>query len=185
VGVGVFSGRLPEIVKEAEAAHVVAVETSLAPEPLTEAPAPTVKSKREQVIELAESMVGITEATGRNDGPEVAAILRSAGINNPAEWCGASICHIYKQLQVETPNGCAWSPSWFPKAKRIEADEVRPGDVFGQHVKSKGRIGHVGIIQGREGGGYWITLEGNISDKFTGRRLHPRSVHAFSNWIDP
>lgn len=33
--------------------------------------------------------VGIKEATGRNDGPQVANMLRHVGIRTPASWCAA------------------------------------------------------------------------------------------------
>src|SRR5690606_7783880 len=87
-----------------------------------------------------DSQVGVREATGRNDGPEVASYLKAAGISQPVAWCGAFVKWAFSACCIET-TGNAWAPSWFPASKTIwkqgKGKEPGKSDVFGIWFSSK------------------------------------------------
>ncbi len=56
----------------------------------------------------------------------------------------------------------AWAPSWFPAPNRVQIQDVSAGDVFGIFFPLKGRIAHVGFVQGKKGN-FLTTIEANTS----------------------
>jgi hypothetical protein len=56
----------------------------------------------------------------------------------------------------------AWAPAWFPATKRVPAAAIGAGDVFGLYFPLKGRIAHVGFVQGKKGN-FLTTIEANTS----------------------
>lgn len=123
---------------------------------------------RDCVLKSAASQVGVQEATGHNDGPQVRLYLASAGLKEGNPYCGAFNFWNFKQcgikLDIVNP---AYSPNWFRKDKVIVDkqkgwEKVKPADVFGIYFSNKKRIAHTGIIE-KIGLSYIVTLEANTS----------------------
>ena len=51
---------------------------------------------RKQLLEIAESQIGIRELTGNNDGKEIEAYLKSVNLGKGYAWCVAFVvwCHL-------------------------------------------------------------------------------------------
>lgn len=129
-------------------------------------------SERDCVVKRLKSCVGVREATGHNDGPEVKKYLNSCGLPEGNSWCGALLNFTFKACGIETPKGAAWAPSWFPEERLIfkhsflvtgkKYTRPQPGCVIGIYYKNKGRTAHVGGVI--EWGTKTVrTVEGNTS----------------------
>src|SRR3546814_8708082 len=88
--------------------------------------------------------VGISEATGNNDGPRIAEYLRYCGLPEGYAWCAAFVSWVHGQAGYDKPRN-AWAAALFP-SNRIVEDTPRQGDVFGIYIASKKRIGHCGFV---------------------------------------
>ena len=150
---------------------------------------------RQKVVETYLSQIGINEATGNNDGPEVEMYLRVVKQQPGAPWCAAFVSWTYTVNGVVNPKS-AWSPSYFPVNRVIYTRDgatiaiPMPGDVFGIYYASKGRIAHVGFIH------EWssrivITVEGNTNDEgsregtmVARKRRATRTIYKVSRYID-
>jgi hypothetical protein len=64
------------------------------------------------------SQVGVRERTGRNDGVEVEAYLRSVGLGKGYPWCAAFTNWCLLQAGG-TPPKSGYVPVWFPKDKIV------------------------------------------------------------------
>ncbi|MDA3866183.1 MAG: CHAP domain-containing protein [Salinivirgaceae bacterium] len=152
---------------------------------------------RNDVEQTYLSQVGVLEATGHNDGVEVANYLESTGLGEGYAWCAAFVNWTYVQHDVDVPaRAPAWSPSWFPP-ERVYSDITnggstpQKGDVFGLYFKSKQRIAHVGFIhKWPQNANYCITVEGNTNkagsrdgDGVYKKRRLKRQIYKVSNWI--
>lgn len=152
---------------------------------------------RDNVEQTYLDQVGVLEATGHNDGVEVAKYLNSTNLTEGYAWCAAFVNWVYGENDVAVPMTYpAWSPSWFPTDKVITGIKngratPQKGDVFGLYFKSKKRIAHVGFIhKWPPDKGYCITVEGNTNkagsregDGVYKKRRLKRQVHKVSNWI--
>jgi hypothetical protein len=129
-------------------------------------PAPVEIGPREKVIAVAESLVGVTELTGKNDGPLVEAILASTGNKKGDPYCAAFNYYCYREAGLaELVPKTAWSPSWVaqPTWTRAEGGQVpKPADAFGIYFKSKGRVAHTGLVK-TWGESTVTTVEGNTN----------------------
>ena len=92
---------------------------------------------RNKLVSVAESQLHVREATGKNDGPEVAKYLRSVGLPEGYPYCAAGMAWCHEQLNIPNPQS-AWSPDWFRAnvvyrrgSPRLTKFESRPGQVFG------------------------------------------------------
>ena len=126
--------------------------------------------QRLNLLDTAKSYVGIMEATGRNDGPEVERFLSLVGFDAGVPWCAAFTSYIYWSNGLENPMS-AWSPTWglrkdviWQAGQPIRAAmvKVRPGDAFTIYYSSKQRIGHVGLVYYATPE-YLYTIEGNTN----------------------
>jgi len=155
--------------------------------------------RRQRIVDDAAEFIGVTEATGHNDGPEIERILASAGLSKGDPHCAAFCRHIYDLggLQDVGPRN-GWAPSWVAGAtwKRGEGEIPLPGDIGGIYFSSMGRVGHVFIV--RE----WrrdsvITIEANTSpdaafggskdregEGIWSKRRLVRQVYVVRNWLD-
>ena len=129
-------------------------------------PEPPTLTHREALVEVALSQVGVQEATGKNDGTEVEAYLRTTGLGKGFAWCAAFVawCGVETELLHGKPNPypvSAWSPTFGAGGTR-DIDQARPADTFQIYYRSKKRIGHVGIVESTTGSTI-ITIEGNTS----------------------
>lgn len=154
---------------------------------------------RDRVLAVATSLIGTREATGKNDGPVVEAILHSAGAEKGDPYCAAFNFYCYQQagLAKLVPRS-AWSPDWvrnptWTLAKGGTAPQ--PADSFGIYFQSKGRVAHTGLIR-KWGDRVLVTIEANTSPEaapgtaadrdgggiWSKRRL-VRQIHSARDWI--
>jgi len=152
------------------------------------------QTKRDEVEQIFVSQIGIKEATGQNDGPEVEAYLAATGLGKGNPWCAAFCSWCFTQANVPNPKS-AYSPDWFRSNivyhKNQKADGIpQKGDVFGIYFQSMNRVAHVGFIQ-KWDQEWVVTVEGNSNDDgsrdgygvFKRRRLKSQ-IYAVSSWVD-
>lgn len=154
---------------------------------------------RKRVLSTAVSLIGTSEATGKNDGPIVEAILASTGNSKGDPYCAAFCywCYMKAGLGGIVPRS-AWSPDWVARPTWTRdggGATPKPGDPFGIYFASKGRVAHVGLIR------QWsrqslVTIEANTSPEaapgsaadrdgggiWSKRRLI-RQIYAARNWL--
>lgn len=156
---------------------------------------------REDVMRVAASALGWKEATGKNDGPQIEAILASTGNRKGDPYCAAFVYWCgktagYPKLYPRS----AWSPDMVqaPTWTRAKGGrEPQAGDAFGIYFPAKGRIAHTGLIESASRT-VFTTIEGNTSpeavagsaaDRDGGgvyRKHRLRSqVYAVRSWIAP
>jgi uncharacterized protein (TIGR02594 family) len=151
----------------------------------TEAPVSDIRSS---AVQLAESQIGIAEATGKNDGADVLKYQKSTGNTTGDQWCASFVAWVLKNSGV-IQTGNAYSPTWFTATTTIYKPSTnlnhtpRAGDVFGVWVQSKGRVGHVGLIA-EWGDKEVLCIEGNYSDKVVKQRRLTRQIYVASDWIE-
>lgn len=154
----------------------------------------------QQIREHALSFVGICELTGKNDGPVIEAIIASVGAPKGSPYCAAFVDSVLRSVGLISPRS-AWSPSFFPKARRIMYAHVQlgrespqVGDVCGYYFPRLKRIGHVGLMIGSFGD-FYDNVEANTSDANTGeglrnggcilrKKVQKRRIYALARWKD-
>ena len=141
--------------------------------------------------------VGVKEASGRNDGPQVAMYLKSVGLGPGYAWCADFVRYCYERVGVKTSiNGGA--PSAVPLERRIwkqgralMGDLPRPGDTFGIWFPKMGRVAHTGFVMDWKGNSPFVeTVEGNTNAQGSREgnqvavRLRLKSqVFVFARWM--
>ncbi len=143
-----------------------------------EAPVKAALTPRERVIAYAAEQIGVTEATGNNDGPRVEAYLKSVGLSKGNPYCAAGIYWTGQQaLGSDNPYPkSGWSPDFVtPPTWTFSKGGAwpQPGDAGGIHFPKKGRIAHTFLIAGSDQSplgwkwrcskGYFRTIEWNTS----------------------
>ena len=152
----------------------------------------TVKRKlpaanRKLILSIAQSQIGVREATGKNDGIAVEKYLQYTGNKKDDPWCASFVSWVYGQAGLVHPK-TAWSPSLFPLAR--QTTNPLPADVFGVYFKELGRIAHCGLVNGRKGN--WIsTIEGNTNvassregDGVYQKLRHWRTIKVYADWLN-
>lgn len=100
------------------------------------------------------------------------------GSNRKEPWCAAFVSWVANQAGIPeniipkhsyTPDGYNFLRS---NGGEIAKAQAIPGDIAYFYRPSKGRIGHTGIVTGRNGNDI-ITIEGNSSDKVSQRVYGP------------
>lgn len=163
-----------------------------------------IETTRLRVKKVYDSQLGVREATGRNDGPQVEAYLAYTGLGKGYAWCAAFVCWVLGQAEVENPK-TAWAASLFPHDKlvwprgRVPTRGSRTTNngqpitktacVFGLYFPSLKRIAHCGFID-EWGEKEVITVEGNTNDTDSRegdgvyRKRRPiKSLYAVADWI--
>ena len=158
-------------------------------------------SSRDKVIAVGESLIGVTEATGKNDGPVIEKILRSAGASKGDPYCAAfnTFCYIQAGLGNLVPHS-AWSPDWVRSPTWTYKNGGKtplPADAWGIYFQSKNRVAHTGLVRSWRGSCV-ITLEANTSPDATvgsaadrdgqgiySKRRLTKQIYSVRNWIDP
>lgn len=151
------------------------------------------------------TQLGVREATGRNDGPEVEAFLRVSGNRKGDPWCGAYQAAGQKACRLPFPAGAGGARNWAKDPKRTyyvrglrgSVDSLKPGHQVMFYYVNLGRIGHIGravsptraVRRGRPARG-WYCNEGNTG---TGGGREGAGVHllfrpateiyAAANWL--
>lgn len=130
---------------------------------------------RDSVAKVYQSFVGVTEANGRNDGPQVEAFQRTTGNRKGDPWCASYVASVLKIARIRHwVNGNGAARSWFKsqhlvwdratnglhKFEKLAAWRANTGALYYQHL---GRIGHIFFIHDVRG--EWvITNEGNTNN---------------------
>lgn len=121
-----------------------------------------------EVISTLATQVGVKEKTGKNDGEQVEAYLKSIGLGKGYAWCQAFLYWGFwmasKTLSMPNPMPKTGGvlDNWNKSKKYQVAKGERPkvGDVFIMDF-GKGQ-GHDGLITDVQGD-YILTIEGNTS----------------------
>ncbi len=145
---------------------------------------------RDQIAVTYLSQVGVTEATGANDGVMVETYQASADLQKGDPWCAAFVNWCFEVNGIEGPRSFAgYSPAWFPSGRHIN-DPPERADIFGIYYSTKGRIAHVGFID-RWGDTYVITVEGNtngVGSRDGGavlkKRRLARQIYTTCDWLN-
>lgn len=143
--------------------------------------------------EIYTSQIGVREATGRNDGPEVEMYLRSVGLGKGYSWCSAFV--KWSLDEAEVPNKInAWSPTAENRnnliySKKQFYSDPTIGDVFTIWYSKLNRIGHTGFIDGKQNESIFITVEGNTNsagsregDGVYKKYRSKNVIHSISRW---
>jgi len=147
----------------------------------------TITSVRERIMDIAIGEIGITEATGNNDGAKVEEYLVYTGLGKGYAWCAAFVSWCYGKAGLAAPRS-AWSPALFPMARRYTGQQVREGrvrsaDLFAIYNHRLARIDHVGLVRKKER--HWLlTVEGNVDNCVLSKRRSVATIYAFSNWLE-
>ncbi|RPD44837.1 hypothetical protein DNI29_19200 [Hymenobacter sediminis] len=103
-------------------------------------------------LQAATDRLHVREATGRNDGPEVWATQKAAGVKKFDPWCG---CEMFLQQQscgLPSPKLPAAARTWslpsssrtfFVRGMRGSLDSLRPGHIVTLYYANLGRVGKV------------------------------------------
>jgi hypothetical protein len=155
----------------------------------------SVVNKKEDLVEIYESFIGVREKTGNNDGKEVERFLAHENLGKGYAWCAAFVSFCLDSAGFE--NGItAWSPTAenkkaliYSKGQFINMPE--PGHVFTLYYPRKKRIGHTGFFNGWADDDIIETVEGNTNDKKSREGdgvyviLRPiGTIHSISSWIE-
>ncbi|RZK54478.1 MAG: hypothetical protein EOO91_15845 [Pedobacter sp.] len=73
--------------------------------------------QRNKLITIAQSQLGVREATGNNDGIQVEKYLNYTGNKKGEPWCASFVSWVYGQAGFAQPK-TAWSPNLFPLAQQ-------------------------------------------------------------------
>lgn len=116
----------------------------------------------------ARTQLHVREATGKNDGPDVAKFLASVGIKNPAPWCGGfgawvlTQCGVNHQMNGMASSCCPNDEGLLYKRDRNKNQpvEVMPGTMF---FWSRPGGGHTGFVTEWGHGDYFTRIDGNTT----------------------
>ncbi|HYC27613.1 MAG TPA: CHAP domain-containing protein [Chitinophagaceae bacterium] len=147
-----------------------------------------------EVKEVYTSQIGVRELTGKNDGVQVQAYLKTVGLGKGYAWCAAFVKWCFLQVGIKTPtNGMAAS---FHNPKRLVYFKSRflhdpqPGDVFTLYYPHLKRIGHTGFYDGRLNKSIYYTVEGNTNgagsregDGVYRKYRSFKATHSISRWL--
>lgn len=142
------------------------------------------------LVDYNRRIIGIREETGNNDGIQVQRFLHACGLSGNYEYCAATVLSGHKFCQYDYPKifPCR-SDSWFDSTHTIYTrgkpkSLIKPGQVAGYYVRSKGRIGHNGTIIAVDlEDNYALVTEGNSRD--AGNTLQPGDgVHLIRRSLD-
>ncbi len=127
----------------------------------------TKTSSRQTLRCIYTSQIGVREATGKNDGPEVEKYLKFIDLEKGYSYCAAFICWSMAQAGLVNPKN-GWAPALFPAKQVIWARTgggatPQTGDVFGLYFQELKRIAHCGFVD--QWDKVWcVTVEANTND---------------------
>jgi len=136
------------------------------------------KTVYETLDSLLLSQLYIREATGKNDGKEVEAFLKSVDRKKGDSWCAAYVSYDLQFLKQRGYNvdyiKSGWSPSFASNKyviwkKGSNFVPFKMGDVFTIYFPSLKRAAHTGFIY-RDETNSVITVEGNTSEDNYGQK---------------
>lgn len=139
------------------------------------------------------SQLGVRELTGKNDGPQVEAYLKTVGLQKGNPWCAAFV--RWSQIKagvLSTITG--WSPTSFNKNNPVWFKgkfykQPEPGDVFSLYFPRLKRIAHTGFFDKPINSHLYATVEGNTNeagsregDGVYRKYRSYRATYAISRW---
>ena len=142
--------------------------------------------KEPLIIAIAQKQLGIREASGNNDGPQVEAYLATVGLKKGEPWCAAFLSWVFKQAGYAQPR-TGWSPALFPADRQVKLPAQ--GLLFGIYFPTLKRIAHCGVIERVNGS--WISgIEGNSNvngsrdgDGVYRKLRHVKTIYRYADWI--
>jgi hypothetical protein len=159
----------------------------------TRVKAPTL-TKPEKVVAAAIAEIGVTEATGKNDGPRVEFYQKKTGNKKGDPWCASFVYAVsWLALGDATPYPrSGWSPDFVAGGKPPAA--IMPAAAcVGFYYPALKRNGHVELIISDNGGKYVTTVGGNTSRDGAGvvrdggtvaRKMRLRSsIYRYRVWL--
>lgn len=143
-------------------------------------------------LDIAQTFVGIKEATGHNDGIEVEMFLQSVGRKKGDSWCSAFVSFCLQSADVKEPKIRSGLARAFKKSKGlINANDVlrgtkkvESGSIIGWE-KGNMVFGHIGFTLTKWNKQYGITIEGNTSSGVKGSQSDGDGVYIRSRSIQP
>lgn len=143
-------------------------------------------------LDTALTYVGVTEATGNNDGPEITKFLNSVGLNSGYAWCAAFVSYNLNVSEgIENPKIRSARARDFKVKQRIDAervlmgiDTIHPGYIVGWE-KGNTVFGHLGFVTHKWVGKYGKTVEGNTSPGIHGSQRDGEGVYLRERGIHP
>lgn len=118
-----------------------------------------------EIILQAGSQLGVTEATGHNDGPAVESYLKSVGLGKGYPWCMAFVYWCAKQaaakLGLENPlyKTGGVLEEW-QSGRGTHLTDPEPGSIFIMKLTSGY---HTGVVSGVFPNGLIHTIDGNTN----------------------
>jgi len=182
--------------------EVTSVLSDVSTEPLETIPAQESILEIEEVVqapvqmtlpEIYLSQIGVREATGRNDGPEVEMYLKAVNLGKGKAWCSAFVAWSLNEANIPHRIN-AWSPtaenrSNFIYRTRSFVKEPQAGDVFTIWYTKLKRIGHTGFYHANQNESIIITVEGNTNeagsregDGVYKKYRSLKTIHSISRW---
>lgn len=130
----------------------------------------------DSVVAFALTQVGVSEATGENDGPQVELYLKSVGLGKGFKWCGAFPHYCFRMCGavLEPHRQFASAAYWHPADRRVwdvatwkpDIGEFKPsgkpGYQVGYFFRNLGRIAHTESYE-KETQDWIYTIGGNTS----------------------
>lgn len=148
-------------------------------------------SDRDILQKIYTAEIGVREATGNNDGPEVEAYLAATGLGKGYAWCAAFVSWVFQQGGFDKPQ-TPWTPALFPKSAVIwpnKGKQPQKSDVFGIYYPHIKRIGHAGFVESW-GANFVTTVEGNTNhtgssegDGVYRKRRRTKTIHLAADWV--
>jgi len=146
------------------------------------------------ISETYHSQVGVREATGKNDGKQVEAYLKSVKLGKGYAWCAAYVKWVFDQCGIPTTiNAMALSahrPGHLVYSKGKKLKEPKAGDVFTLYYAHLKRIGHTGFFDKEVNSKIYRTVEGNTNaagsregDGVYVKYRSYNSTYSISRWI--
>lgn len=154
---------------------------------------------RDSLARVYESQIGVTEATGRNDGAVVESYQRVTGNRRGDAWCASFVAWCLKRTGLRV-NGNGAARSWFTPAHTVYVRStngirnfnklaLKRGNTGSLYYAKLGRIGHIFFIDNIHGD-YIITVEGNTNSGMSREgggvfrlRRHIRNIYSVSDHI--
>ncbi len=143
-------------------------------------------------LQIAQTYIGVKEATGHNDGEPVESFLRSVGRHKGDSWCAAYVSYCLTIANVNEPKIRSGLARSFKAGKGM----IRAVDVLrGTKKVLKGSIvgwekgetisGHIGFCLTDWNKQYGTTIEGNTSSGQKGSQADGDGVYIRSRSIEP
>ena len=119
------------------------------------------------ITETYTSQIGVREATGKNDGKQVEAYLKSVKLGKGYPWCAAFVHWCFVQCGIKTTiNAMALSshrPGHIIYFKGTKIQTPQAGDVFTLYYPKLKRIGHTGFFDKQINSKIYRSVEGNTN----------------------